>query len=198
MGGRSTTTIARACELGVAMQLTNIVRDIGEDARRGRIYLPLQWLREEGVDPECFLLSPEFDNQIARVTRRMLATADQLYRRAETGISALPRDCRASIMAARLIYADIGRVIARRGYDAIEQRAVVSSLRKSVLMGRALLAGLIAPQQDFLLQPLPAIRFLMDALPSGDTDAIRPDSLYAVIDLFERIAHRERAGRTLP
>ncbi len=198
MGGRSVTTIARACELGVAMQLTNIVRDIGEDARRGRIYLPLQWLREEGIDPDRFIAAPSFDDRIARVTRRMLATADQLYRRAETGISALPRDCRASIMAARLIYSDIGRVIARRGYDAIEARAVVSGLRKSVLMGRALLAGLVAPQQDFLLQPLPAIRFLMEALPSGESDAIRPDSLHAVIDLFERIAHRERAGRSLP
>ncbi len=198
MGGRSSTTIARACELGVAMQLTNIVRDIGEDARRGRIYLPLQWLREEGIDPEAFLASPDFDNRIARVTRRMLTTADQLYRRAETGISSLPRDCRASIMAARLIYADIGRVIARRGYDAIEARAVVSRPRKLLLMGRALLAGVVAPQQDFLLQPVPAIRFLMDALPSGESDAIRPDSLHAVIDLFERIAHRERAGRSLP
>lgn len=198
MGGRSVTTIARACELGVAMQITNIVRDIGEDARRGRIYMPLQWLRDEGVHPESFLSDPQFDDRIARVTKRLLAAADQLYRRAETGISALPRDCRASIMAARLIYADIGRVITRRGYDAIHQRAVVSRSRKGFLLVRSLLAGLVAPPQDFLLQPLPAIRFLMEALPHGEQDAIRPDSLHAVIDLFERVAHRERASRSLP
>ena len=46
------SVIARACELGVAMQLTNIARDVGEDAKSGRLYLPREWLREEGIDPE--------------------------------------------------------------------------------------------------------------------------------------------------
>ena len=59
MGVRSPEALARACDLGVAMQLTNIARDVGEDARMGRIYLPRQWLREAGVDAEAFLADPQ-------------------------------------------------------------------------------------------------------------------------------------------
>ena len=47
--------LARACDLGVAMQLTNIARDIGEDAREGRLYIPLNWMKEVGVNPNSFL-----------------------------------------------------------------------------------------------------------------------------------------------
>ena len=55
MGARSRQALARACDLGVAMQLTNIARDVGEDARNGRIYLPTRWLREAGVDADALL-----------------------------------------------------------------------------------------------------------------------------------------------
>jgi phytoene synthase len=48
---READALARACDLGLAMQLTNIARDVGEDARAGRLYLPQDWLRAEGVDP---------------------------------------------------------------------------------------------------------------------------------------------------
>ena len=58
MGARSPEAVARACDLGVAMQFSNIARDVGEDARAGRIYLPLRWLAEAGIDPEAFLASP--------------------------------------------------------------------------------------------------------------------------------------------
>ncbi len=52
MGTRDAGALARAADLGVAMQLTNIARDVGEDASMGRIYLPRQWLREAGIEPE--------------------------------------------------------------------------------------------------------------------------------------------------
>ena len=55
MDVRSPQALARACDLGVAMQLTNIARDVGEDARLGRIYLPRQWLREAGIDADAWL-----------------------------------------------------------------------------------------------------------------------------------------------
>ena len=58
MERRAPEVLARAADLGVAMQLTNIARDIGEDARRGRLYLPLDWLREEGIAPEALLADP--------------------------------------------------------------------------------------------------------------------------------------------
>jgi phytoene/squalene synthetase len=55
MGVRQPAVLARACELGIAMQLTNIARDVGEDARAGRLYLPCAWLREAGIDPQSWL-----------------------------------------------------------------------------------------------------------------------------------------------
>ena len=198
MGGRSAATVARACELGVAMQLTNIARDVGEDAARGRIYLPLQWLRQESVDPDAFLHDPRPSPGLVRVVRRLLGVADQLYGRAETGIACLPRDCRSSIMAARLIYADIGREIGRHGFDSVRRRAVVPKHRKWWLLGRALRAGLLAPPRDFLLQPLPAIRFLVDSVPAGARDARHlADEHYPVLQLFERLAHRSRSRSRL-
>jgi len=58
MGKRDSHVVARACDLGLAMQLTNIARDVGEDARCGRIYLPLAWLEEAGVDAEALVAHP--------------------------------------------------------------------------------------------------------------------------------------------
>ncbi len=195
MGGRSAKTVARACELGVAMQLTNIARDVGEDARRGRIYLPLQWLRQAGIAPEEFLKSPRYTPALGNVVNRLLKAADQLYVRAETGIASLPRDCRASIMAARLIYADIGRMIRKNNCDSIKRRGVTSKARKWWLVARALSAGAIAPQKDFLLKPLPEIQFLVSAVPPGEEDAVRPDLLLPVLELLER-NHRNRLSRS--
>lgn len=196
MGGRSSSTVARACELGVAMQLTNIARDVGEDARRGRIYLPLSWLREAGIDPDDFLRNPHHSPALAGVVKRLLRAADQLYVRSETGIGALPRDCRASIMSARLIYAEIGKRVAQHGHDSVSQRAVVSKPRKWALMARALSTYAISPQKDFLLQPLPAIQFLVTSVPGGDVDAVRPDFLAPLMDMVERLGHRERDKRS--
>jgi 15-cis-phytoene synthase len=195
MGARSAQTVARACELGVAMQLTNIARDIGEDARRGRIYLPLQWLREEGIQPEDFLANPVFSAAMARITKRLLKTADQLYMRAETGIAELPYDCRAAIMAARLIYAEIGNQIARNGFNSLDQRAVVSRPRKWFLMMRAATVYFVSPQKDYLINPLPAIEFLMNAIPPAEVASVAPASVPSVIALLERLEHRNRGAK---
>jgi phytoene synthase len=137
MGERAAAVLARACDLGAAMQLTNIARDVGEDARRGRLYLPTDWLAEAGIDPEAFLAAPRFDARLGLVVARLLGSAGALYARADAGIAALPRDCRAAIRGAGLVYADIGRVVASRGYDSVTSRAVVSTPRKLWLLFRA-------------------------------------------------------------
>src|SRR5690606_31568013 len=131
MGVHDTLTLARAADLGVAMQLTNIARDVGEDARAGRLYLPLRWLREEGIDPEAFLAAPRPLDGVRVAVCRLLDHAQALYRRAAAGIPRLPADCRTAIAAASAIYADIGRVIRARGYDSISSRAFTSSARKA-------------------------------------------------------------------
>ncbi|MGH1551381.1 phytoene/squalene synthase family protein [Streptomyces sp. L7] len=125
MNRREAETIGRACDLGIAMQLTNIARDVGEDARAGRLYLPRQWLREAGLDVETWRAAPFFDDRIGRVTARLLAVADVFYARASAGIADLPWNCRPGIHAARLIYAEIGREVARAEFDL----AVAARLR---------------------------------------------------------------------
>lgn len=138
VGRADPETLARACDLGVAMQLTNIARDVGEDAAAGRLYLPRTWMREAGIDPEEWLRHPRFSAALGTVIRRLLLEADRLYLRAEPGIARLPRGMRWSIRAARMIYAEIGRVIARRGFDSVSGRAFTTARTKLRLAVAAL------------------------------------------------------------
>lgn len=130
--------LARACDLGVAMQLTNIARDVGEDARRGRVYLPLDWLHAERVDVASWLLDPQPTDSVRAVVQRILRSADELYERADHGVAMLPRPCRTAIRAARLIYSDIGRSIQRVGFDSVTRRNRVSTARKLWLLLRSI------------------------------------------------------------
>ncbi len=163
MGARRPEVLHRAADLGVAMQLTNIARDVGEDARAGRLYLPVSWLREEAVDPEELLADPRPSEGLAVVVCRLLDHAEALYRRADLGIPALPADCRTAIAAARAIYADIGSVIRARRYDSVSARAYTSGLRKARLLAGALPARFARPR-SFMPPPLPETRFLVDAI----------------------------------
>jgi 15-cis-phytoene synthase len=137
MDRREPQVLARACDLGVAMQLTNIVRDIGEDARNDRIYMPLSWLRESGVEPSDFLTEPSYLPQIKTVVERLLGEAEMLYERSLPGIAALPRSCRTGINVARLLYREIGLKVARGG-DPVLTRAVTSRHLKLKLVLQAM------------------------------------------------------------
>lgn len=170
MGPRDAEVLARACDLGVAMQLTNIARDVGQDARAGRLYLPLDWLREAGIDADAFVARPAHSAALAGVVERLLRRADELYARADEGIAMLPRDCRASIRAARLIYAEIGRAIERAGFDSVSRRAVVPARRKVWLLLRSFFRS--SAEKTFEgarrgLPPLEETRFLLEAAALG-------------------------------
>ncbi len=194
MGVQHPQALARACELGNAMQLTNIARDVGEDARRGRLYLPRQWLREAGLDPDRWLQQPVFNAALAQVVGRLLLEADRLYRRGSTGIARLPRDCRSAILAAATIYADIGHVVSENDMDSVNQRAVVSSARKLTLLCLAKARAQL-PQRCDTAEPLPGIAFLADACGHLQASAAgsRPARNFDercewLIDLFERLS----------
>lgn len=187
MGVRDAPRLARACDLGVAMQITNICRDVGEDARNGRIYMPLDWLREEGVDPTAWLAAPSLTPGIHRVVLRLLAHADQLYDRAESGIDALPADCRGAIRAASRIYREIGVAIRAPGFDPVQRRAVIPATRKVALLTRAMLPR--PARATTLDEPaLEATDYLVRAVP--DRQMRTPtldDRLGAIITALTRV-----------
>lgn len=195
MGTRDAAALARACDLGVAMQLSNIARDVGEDARNGRLYLPRRWMREAGLDPDAWLAAPCVDARLAAVLARLLAHADALYGRVGAGVARLPLACRPSINAARFLYAAIGHEVARRGFDSVSGRAVVPRRRKALGLGRALVT-LWPSRAAEALPPLAATRYLVDA--AADR-AAQPQGAYEkalwVLDLFERLERRDRLQR---
>jgi phytoene synthase len=197
---RDPDAVARACDLGVAMQLSNIARDVGEDARAGRLYLPLSWLREAGIDPEAWLARPVFDAALASVVQRLLAVADTLYARVDAGIAVLPASCRPGINAARLLYAEIGHQVARNGHDSVSSRAVVPAWRKLQLLLRAF-RPLTGKLPDARLASIPEAEFLIAALPVPSEPPqpftghawwqFRAGTVGAIV-LFDRLAQDER------
>jgi phytoene synthase len=130
MGVRSPSALRRATDLGIAMQLTNICRDVAEDGRRDRVYLP-------GVPSVAA-------DDVRPVVAELLRRAEGFYRSGDEGMAALPTRCVVAIRAARLIYSEIGREIARRGFDVFSGRAVVSRGRKAWLALRAIIETLWA------------------------------------------------------
>ena len=189
MGVREREALACAAALGAAMQMTNIARDIGEDARAGRLYLPLSWMREAGLDPDAWLAAPRFDPAMAALTRRLLDEAARLYAMADHGIAALPRACRPGIRSARLLYAAIGDALLRRGGNSVDARARVPAAVKAVLLARAMLpmgprttGGAELGATAFLIACVSAPARLPRRSPS--------DTIVWVIDLFARIEQR--------
>ncbi len=136
-----------AAPLGIARQLTNITRDVVEDWERGRVYVPASMLDErlavwtgERLDQESREPLPEWARPaLADSARALLSLADRYYASADAGLAHLEPRSALAVRAARLIYADIGRSIARRDYDVMRGRAVVSGRRKAWLVLRALL-----------------------------------------------------------
>ncbi len=194
MGARG--AVARACDLGCAMQLTNIARDVGEDARAGRLYLPRQWLLEAGIDPDGFLADPRPSPALAGVVARLLTVADSLYERGERGIGDLPLDCRPGISAARLLYAEIGREVERRGCDSVSGRAVVSGRRKAALLARAMVETALARPGE-AAPSLAETRYLVRAVQATPwpvrqvaSRGVRGRALW-VLDLFEQLERRD-------
>lgn len=187
---RDPYAIARACDLGIAMQLTNIARDVGEDARNGRLYLPLSWMAEAGLDAERFLDDPRHSPALRGVIQRLLDGADMLYARSLTGIAMLPLACRPSIHAARVLYAEIGREVERSDCDSVSRRAVVSSRRKLTLLGTALTACLRAAPATGQAA-VPEAQFLVDAVALAGTPVGPPRTLDEraqwLTDLFTRL-----------
>jgi phytoene synthase len=124
-----------ATHLGIAMQLTNICRDVGEDWQRGRLYLPDTVLAAHGLGGLHARLgtplAPELYPPLHQVQRVLLDRADRYYRSATGGYPALPGRASAAIRTAARVYRAIGTAIRRRGPRTIGERAVVGRVAKA-------------------------------------------------------------------
>jgi 15-cis-phytoene synthase len=178
MGCRSAQALARSVDLGVAMQFSNIARDVEEDATLGRIYIPAEWLTAGKATTDA--------------ASRLVQVADEIYDRAAGGISLLPWNCRTSIHAARLLYREIGHEARRRKHRG---RAIVSGKRKAELMLQAFPATLsrttpsnapMLPEAEFLIEAV-----LSGRKPNTQVKTATERALW-VLELFNAIENRTR------
>ncbi len=138
-------TLDRACDLGLAFQLTNICRDIFDDARAGRVYLPAEVLRKAGAPEEAAAIAAAGPSDpLWRAAVALLDTAERYYESASYGVRRLPPRAAAAIAAARNIYREIGRSIRSSGPDIWRSRVRVSGPRKAALAAMGLATGLPA------------------------------------------------------
>ena len=121
--------IQEAVALGIANQLTNILRDVGEDARRGRIYLPLEDLARFDYTEED-LFNGVIDQRWRELMRFQIKRARQFYAQAQKGIHYLSKDARFPVWAALIHYSRILAKIERNDYDVFSQRAYVPQWQK--------------------------------------------------------------------
>jgi phytoene synthase len=166
-GVRDARALRHAAHLGMAMQLTNICRDVAQDHARGRCYFPTELLDAAGIDllpREGALLSPAMRAPVARVTRTLLEHADGFYASGDRGIPHLPFRAALTVRTARLLYSDIGRVIRTRGADPLAERAVVGKGRKLVLALRA-----VADTLPLAARPFEPVKL---DVPLGYTDVL--------------------------
>jgi len=142
LGVREPEALQHAVHLGIAMQLTNICRDVHEDWDRNRLYLPADLLARHGgrTLPSQMgrPLSMQYRDALAGSVRELLDLADVYYESADIGLRSLSWRAAFAVRAARYIYAEIGAVIRRNGCDIFRGRAYVPRTRKYTLAARAL------------------------------------------------------------
>jgi len=140
--GNQRDPLAEAIALGIANQLTNILRDVGEDARRGRIYLPLEDLALFNYS-ETDLFNGVVDDRWRELMRFQIQRARKFFADAERGISSLCPDARFPVCAALILYQGILDEIERNEYDVFNKRAYVPTLRKMMCLPMARLRATV-------------------------------------------------------
>lgn len=129
--------INHAVELGIAMQLTNILRDVGEDLERNRIYIPREDLERFGVTEEE-MFRKEISDQFIELMKFQIQRARYYYEEADKGISMLNRDSRLPVLLARENYSRILNKIEENQYQVFNQRAYLNATEKFSILPRIL------------------------------------------------------------
>jgi len=135
MGVRDPATLDRASDLGLAFQLTNISRDVIDDAKAERVYVPTDWLRSAGAPTSAYdIVKQENWLAVHDATTHLLDIAENYYASARIGIKHLPFRCAWAISAALRVYREIGEKLRLQGPQAWEQRVSTSNVRKTWLV----------------------------------------------------------------
>lgn len=136
MGVQSQSAEKHAIDLGMAMQLTNIARDVAEDWNRGRCYIPKAWVEVElphlcsdASDDAALAMEPPSNTTIRKSIERLLSMAEACYSSGFEGMEYLPRGCRPAIVLAAKLYREIGREILRQETRVMDGRIAVPRLR---------------------------------------------------------------------
>ncbi len=150
MGAKDDATLDRACDLGLAFQLTNIARDVIEDAQNGRVYLPTAWLRSAGLNADPNLLLQESHReQLVIIVDRLLKEAEKYYDSSLSGLPKLGFRSAWAIATARIVYRKIGVELIKNGPKAWDRRVSTTKYQKfSALisgLGAAIYAHTIGP-----------------------------------------------------
>ena len=140
LGTKNSAAFPHAIDLGIAMQLTNICRDVQADALAGRRYLPASMV---GDLPAAALVEPALgiQPQLQKTLLQLLSIAERYYRSGEMGLSYLPAGARIGILTAARIYREIGTCLARRQHQFWQGRVVVSPGRKVAVTVKLLLGA---------------------------------------------------------
>lgn len=155
MGVRSDQALKHAIAMGNAMQLTNICRDIRDDVKLGRCYLPQDWLAQAGMT-ESTMFQAEHRKALVQIQERLLQRADELYRDGYSGLRYLSlRSCWAVLIAAK-VYSHIGELIRRDPDRGLNQRIYVSIWKKLFLIGAT--AKYFVPQVWFAVKATESVR----------------------------------------
>ena len=133
-GYQDRQTLKYAHDLGLAFQLTNIIRDVGEDARRGRIYLPIEDLQRFNV-PAKDLLEARYSEQFRALMAFQAERAEKFYDQAFAQLPAIDRKAQRPGLVMAAIYRTLLREIARDGFMVLDRRTSLTPLRKVWLAG---------------------------------------------------------------
>jgi phytoene synthase len=151
MGLRDESALKHAADLGIAMQLTNIARDITEDAGMGRIYIPLSWIDEAKIADDQ-IAAPANREKLAMITLRLLREAQRYYGSGDAGLWHLSFRSACAVSSARHVYSEIGSLLQARGARAWDQRIYVTGPRKLWIVSRSVLR-LIGSAPARILKP---------------------------------------------
>lgn len=131
--GGDRDTLDRASDLGIAFQLANIARDIVDDARVGRSYLPSEWLQAEGL-AGLDISGPAHRPALARITLRLAELAESYRRSSKVGAARLPFRSRWAVLSAAGIYGEVATRAATLGQRAWDRRISISKAEKFALV----------------------------------------------------------------